>query len=80
MTCDEQLRRWVDGDPVHNDERDECTPDFSCCDRTLLAPREAREAFRDAGEEERLAMLGGFLGRMVKAEGMQLLDEAEDTR
>lgn len=62
------------------DEGGECCPDFSCCNHNLLVPKEAREAYRDADEQERYAMLTGFLGRMLKSEGceveMRPLEEA----
>lgn len=48
MTSDEQLERWLEGDPVHNEGRDECCPDFSCCRPDLLVEREVREAFMQA--------------------------------
>ena len=68
MTSEEQLDRWVAGESVHNDERDECCPDFPCCKVELLAPREEREKFRGASEDVRAAMLTVFLGRMLAAE------------
>ncbi len=71
MTSDEQKRRWVAGESVHNDERDECCPDFSCCNVELLAPQEEREKFGEATEDLRSAMLSVFLGRMLAAEGVQ---------
>lgn len=65
----EQLDAWVDGKPHHNNERDECCPDFSCCQPDLLAPEPARRAFRDAvvagNENVYTAMLGQFLGGLV---------------
>lgn len=42
MTPNEQLELWVRGKSVHNDERDECCPDFSCCSPELLAPEHER--------------------------------------
>jgi hypothetical protein len=51
MTREEQLERWVKGEPVHNGktvESGECCPDFSCCDASLLWPVEERKIFRDA--------------------------------
>ena len=51
MTSEEQLDRWVAGESVHNDERDECCPDFPCCKVELLAPREEREKFVGASED-----------------------------
>jgi hypothetical protein len=62
MSSDEQLRRWVAGEPVHNNERGECCPDFSCCEPSLLAPQEVREEFAAADEDKQYMMLGQFLG------------------
>lgn len=70
MPVDEQLRRWVAGDPVHNGATrtaGECCPDFSCCNPSLLAPSEEREAYVAAGEAERMRMLMMFLGRGCSA-------------
>lgn len=73
MTCKEQLERWVAGESVHNDERDECCPDFSCCQPELLASEDERRAFKEAhdrGDENSImAMLGGFLGAAMKRLG-----------
>jgi hypothetical protein len=63
---DEQLRLWVEGTSVHNDEAGECCPDFSCCQPGLLAPKETREAFARASEEERTSMLMMFLGAAIE--------------
>jgi hypothetical protein len=65
MTPDEQLEQWVKGISVHNDERDECCPDFSCCSSELMAPANERELFSRSGEAERMDMLSVFLGRLV---------------
>ena len=65
MTPEEQLELWVQGKPVHNKTRDECCPDFSCCDPDLLAPTEVRKAFKAASEKERLKFLGQFLGALL---------------
>ena len=46
MTPDEQLELWLEGNPVHNEDRDECCPDFSCCRGDgYIASREVREIF-----------------------------------
>lgn len=50
MTSEEQLDRWVAGESVHNEEWNECCPDFSCCRPELLWPRAKREFFRDYPE------------------------------
>ncbi len=65
MTQHEQLDEWVKGNPIHNDERDECCPDFSCC-RKGIAPPKVRErfarAFREDDEATTMQMLMMFLG------------------
>ncbi|MCP4569038.1 MAG: hypothetical protein GY841_15800 [FCB group bacterium] len=49
MNCEEQLRLWVSGEPMHNDEGDECTPDLACCrGKKVMAPESERQAFLDA--------------------------------
>jgi hypothetical protein len=73
MTKEEQLDLWVKGKPIHNEERDECCPDFSCCDIELLSPLEERIAFKNANEGIRLSMLGTFLGRMLEKRGYEVV-------
>jgi len=70
MEIEEQLERWVNGDPVHNDERDECCPDFSCCrGPDAMAPEEERrkfaEAHRSGNRELTNGMLMMFLSRAI---------------
>jgi len=68
MDCDEQLKLWLEGKPVHNYERDECCPDFSCCNPHLLASEEERKEFilavNSGNLSAQIAMLGEFLGRL----------------
>jgi len=87
MKPSEQLQRWVDGDPVHNNEHPagieggECCPDFSCCKPELLAPPEVRQAFKKAHDEGDDAtvrqMLAGFLGALIKGEGHEVVTSAD---
>jgi len=65
LSCDEQLALWVSGESVHNSARDECCPDFSCCQPSLLQPPEVRQAFADASPDEREKWLMVFLGSAV---------------
>ncbi len=65
MTTDEQLASWLEGKSIHNDTRDECCPDFSCCQSDLLVDRQTRQAFVDADDETRFGMLGMFLGACI---------------
>ena len=61
-TIDHQTREWLAGNPIHNTERDECCPDFSCCEPRLLWPLEQRQEFADADEDVRNGMLMMSLG------------------
>ncbi len=70
MKIQDQLDSWVAGKPIHNNERDECCPDFSCCQPELLAPLKTREAFARADDEARMQMLMGFMGGMLAHEGL----------
>lgn len=69
MTKDEQLNQWCSGVSIHNSERDECCPDFSCCNPVSAAPIEQRILFRDK-PELRNAMLIGFLGAALAGAGV----------
>ncbi len=64
MTSNEQMDLWVEGKSVHNPDRDECCPDFSCCRPDLLAPVEERKLFRDR-PEIRHDMLMMFLSKAI---------------
>ncbi|WP_170759919.1 hypothetical protein [Ruegeria lacuscaerulensis] len=80
QACEYQLSEWVAGRPWHNPfnhdntrhdgdrSEGECCPDFSCCNPDMLAPKEAREAFANAGDDTRFEMLGMFLGNMAQSE------------
>ena len=65
MTANDQLCMWREGQSIHNDEREECCPDFSCCCPELLAPQEERETFCRADDEAQHVMLMLFLGRAI---------------
>ena len=66
MTPKEQLNKWVEGESIHNDEKGECCPDFSCCNKKIHTPKEVRERFAKAYLEDDHktvnSMLGMFLG------------------
>ena len=70
MTHDEQLEAWLKGNPQHNEDLDQCCPDFSCCVPDLLVDYETRKAFAEADEELQMSMLGLFLGKAFAATGM----------
>lgn len=67
MTPEEQLDLWVAGKPVHNPDRDECCPDFSCCNPELLADLDTRTVFKAANQKKRENMLFEFLGKLLAA-------------
>lgn len=66
MTSDEQLAAWLKGESIHNTDRDECCPDFSCCCPELLADEAVRRAFVNGDEKLRWSMLGIFLSKMIE--------------
>ena len=50
-----QVKYWAKGIPLHNPVRDECCPDFSCCNGGSMMPVEARKRLEQAhlaGDEE----------------------------
>ena len=71
MTVNKQLELWLQGKPVHNKTRNECCPDFSCCNPKLLAPKKIRQVFVNAsrtGDHGTVnKMLGAFLTKMLEA-------------
>jgi hypothetical protein len=71
MTCDEQLNEWVNGNSIHNTERNECCPDFSCCQKHYKATDEERRLFRDR-PELRDQMLMNFLGAAIAGYGKDI--------
>lgn len=73
MTCDEQLAEWLKGNSIHNDDRDECCPDFSCCNPDSLVDYRTRKAFIDGDEKTRISMLGMFLGNAFSDANIHLV-------
>ena len=43
-----QVKHWAAGIPTHNPIGDECCPDFSCCQPSLLMGEYARRKFLEA--------------------------------
>lgn len=72
MNCEKQLELWVKGKSIHNNERDECCPDFSCCQPHLLAPEHERKAFSEVCRKNdgktKTSMLIEFLGRAFSSQ------------
>ena len=81
----DQLEKWVGGESVHNTERDECCPDFSCCKPEMLAPQHEREAFAkaaaegDNGSKTVDGLLMGFLGRLLSGTTAHIAGSTLDT-
>lgn len=68
-----QLKQWVIGNSVHNKEKDECVPDFSCCNDKMNTSKETKERFCRAVElcDERTKneILGIFLAQAIQTIG-----------
>lgn len=84
MKADEQLELWVKGESVHNDERNECCPDFSCCKPNLLAPEHERRAFLEASQKGNhkatTSMLYEFLGRAFSSPAVYVAGYKENPK
>lgn len=69
MTPAKQLEEWIKGNSIHNDVRDECCPDFSCCLPDLLVDKQLRikflELYKANDQEGMFGMLGMFLGGCI---------------
>jgi hypothetical protein len=48
MTERDQLGKWVKGENIHNHTRDECCPDFACCQPNNHWPNLLRLKFHEA--------------------------------
>jgi outer membrane biogenesis lipoprotein LolB len=72
MTPLEQLNLWVGGKSVHNQERNECVPDFSCCNVGVETLKENKIEFKNAyinGDDEKyMSMLWEFLSKAINME------------
>lgn len=85
-----QLSEWVQGRPWHNPfdhdstrhdgdkSRGECCPDFSCCEPNMMASKEARKAFAEAKDEDRMRLLFGFLAGLTSQIGDEEIYVAGD--
>lgn len=62
MTPLEQLERWVVGESLHNHERGECCPDFSCCSGQPPVELEVRQRFLKAYQEQNEPVMNMMLG------------------
>jgi len=81
MGIKEQLEKWVAGEPIHNQERDECCPDFSCCNGHIAPISERKrflQAYQENDKETMHKMLVMFLGKAFSE--VYVIDEANHTR
>lgn len=67
MKTEEQLKRWRDGESLHNIETDECCPDFSCCKPELKADQATRNAYYNAWESKNHSLVTEFLMGFLSA-------------
>ena len=78
----QQINKWVEGESIHNDERDECCPDFSCCHNEVKTDQATRKRFRKAyleGDDEiQNEMLMMFLGAALKNENVYIVGSESD--
>jgi len=77
MTHEEQLELWVNGKSVHNDEKDACCPDFSCCHPELKADKATRikfaKAYRRCDRKTVDTMLVAFMQTIAPADIVRLV-------
>lgn len=69
-----QIEEWVKGNSIHNTVEDECCPDFSCCNKDMLADEKVRKQFQKAINENDNDMMDillvNFLGMALEKAGM----------
>lgn len=69
-----QTISWANGKPYHNKTDNECTPDFSCCNPTLLASSGERllflEAIKQNNQKSIENMAQVFMERLAVFKGM----------
>ncbi|MCK5127930.1 MAG: hypothetical protein KAR42_16855 [candidate division Zixibacteria bacterium] len=84
MNSEKQLKLWVKGKSTHNDKRNECCPDFSCCRPELLAPEHERKtflkSFQKGDDKTMTGMLIEFLGRAFSSSKIYIAGYRENRR
>jgi len=77
-----QLDQWVLGTSMHNPVRDECCPDFSCCDPKGKMDKDLRIKFSNAvkmkDEETKMKILGMALSGITSEMGVDVHIVGED--
>lgn len=79
MTRFEQLENWVQGKSLHNDEAEECCPDFSCCTDELAVDNTIRMSYLEAvkkGDMYQACYLGTYFIRLAVEKGLRIKSEA----
>lgn len=82
MTPLEQLEEWVKGNNIHNQTRDECCPDFACCQPNNHFPKELRikflEQYKQGGDESCFDMLMMALSSVTVNEQVKVYLAGDD--
>ena len=70
-SIDYQVNEWVKGNSLHNPVRDECCPDFSCCEDTKWTKEErvkfAGYHYNDDREAVEAMLFGQGIGGLLKS-------------
>lgn len=70
ITIEYQLDQWLKGRSLHNPGRNECCPDFSCCEPGIKTPLELKEryvkAYREKDHQAQMSLLGMFLATGIE--------------
>ena len=72
-----QLEEWVRGNPMHNPIRDECCPDFSCCQGDMME-EEVRKRFANAYYNNDIETMTMILASSLEALFLNNIDEMID--
>lgn len=76
MKTQEQLDLWVEGNSVHNQETNECCPDFSCCVPSINTSQDRKLKFQDAylqGKDDVVeSLLMEFLNNLLIVRGYKV--------
>ena len=71
-----QLEQWLLGNSIHDTDRDECCPDFSCCNKKMQSSKETRERFvkavKSGDDRIKNEMLGMWLGEAMATLGKKV--------
>lgn len=69
MDRSEQLKEWLDGNSIHDEEDNICVPDYSCCYPNMTTNTHNKQMFAKAwieGDEDALAeMVEDFTAKLL---------------